>query len=87
MTPARLKTIEEIFRAALDQESNQIGAFLDTACKGDAPLRREVEVLLSSHQRARRFIETSSVGLASRIIQNGQTDLLIGQHDRPLQNF
>ena len=79
MTPARLKTIEEIFRAALDQEPDQIGAFLDTACEGDEPLRRKVEALLSSRQQARSFIETSAVGLATRIIQNGQTDLLIGR--------
>ena len=79
MTPARLKTIEEIFRAALDQEPDQIGTFLDTACEGDEPLRRKVEALLSSRQQARSFIETSAVGLATRIIQNGQTDLLIGR--------
>ena len=48
MTPARLQTIEEIYRAALDQELNKIGPFLDTACEGDEPLRRKVEALLSS---------------------------------------
>ena len=79
MTPARLKTIEQIFRAALDQEPDQIGTFLDTACEGDEPLRRKVEALLSSRQQARSFIETSAVGLATRIIQNRQTDLLIGR--------
>src|SRR6266700_1790325 len=79
MTPARLQTIEEIFRAALDQEPDQISAFLNTACKGDEPLRRKVEALLASHQRPGGFIETSAVGLATRIIQNGQADLLVGQ--------
>ena len=77
MTPARLQTIEEIYRAALDQEPNKIGAFLDTACEGDEPLRRKVEALLSSREQAADFIETSAVGLATKIIQNGQTDLLI----------
>ena len=48
MTPARLQTIEEIFHAALDQEPDQIGAFLDTACAGDELLRRKVEALLAS---------------------------------------
>ena len=79
MTPARLQTIEEIYRAALDQEPDQIGTFLDTACEGDEPLRRKVEALLSSRQQAASFIETSAVGLATKIIQNGQTDLLIGR--------
>src|SRR3989475_8414695 len=79
MTPARLQTIEEIFHAALDQDPDQTSAFLDTACEGDAALRREVEALLTSDQRAGRFIETSAVGLASKIIQNGQADSLVGQ--------
>src|SRR5437660_2814923 len=79
MTPAQLQTIEEIFYAALDQEPDQIGALLDTACGGDEPLRCKVEALLPSRQRAGSFIETSAVGLATRIIQNGQGDLLVGR--------
>ena len=79
MTPARFQTIEEIFLAALDQEPDQISAFLDTACEGDEALRREVEVLLTSDQRAGRFIESSPVGLATKIIQNREADSLLGQ--------
>jgi eukaryotic-like serine/threonine-protein kinase len=79
MTPARFQTIEEIYRAALDQEPDQISAFLDRACKGDAVLRHKVEALLNSRQRADSFIENSAVGLATKIIQNGQADSLVGQ--------
>src|SRR2546421_5061242 len=79
MTPARFQTIEEIFLAALEQEPDQVSAFLDTACERDAVLRREVEALLASDQRAGRFIETSSVGLATKIIQNQQADSLVGR--------
>ena len=79
MTPARFQTIEEIFRAALDQEPDQISAFLDTACEGDELLRRKVEALLASRERASTFIETSAVSLATKIIQNGQADSLVGQ--------
>src|SRR5437879_13520895 len=79
MTPARFQTIEEIYRAALDQEPDQISAFLETACEGDEVLRRKVEALLASRQRAASFIETSAVGLAAKIIQNGQADLLVGR--------
>src|SRR5437867_6943946 len=78
MTPGRLQAIEEIFHAALDQEPDQIGAFLDTACEGDELLRRKVEALVAFHQRPGSFIETSAVGLATRIIENGQADLLVG---------
>src|SRR6266496_348056 len=79
MTPAQLQTIEEIYRGALNQEPDQIGAFLDTACEGDEVLRRKVEALVASHQRAGSFIETSAVGLATRIIENEQADLLVGR--------
>ena len=79
MTPARFQTIEEIFLGALDQEPEKIGQFLDTACNGDDVLRREVEALLASDQRAGRFIETSTIGLATKIIQSRQTDSLVGR--------
>ena len=79
MTPARFQTIEKIFLAALEQEPDQVGAFLDTACEGDAVLRREVEALLASDQQADRFIETSSVGLTTKVIQNQQADSLVGR--------
>src|SRR6266542_2282805 len=84
MTPARLQTTEEIFHAALDQEPDQIGVFLDTACEGDDVLRRKVEALLASHQRAGAFIETPVAGIATRIIENGQADLLV---DRTIGHY
>src|SRR2546430_10711537 len=79
MTPAQLQTIEEIFYAALEQDSNNVARFLETACEGDELLRRKVEALLASRQRVGSFIETSAAGIATRIIENGQADLLIGQ--------
>jgi serine/threonine protein kinase/tetratricopeptide (TPR) repeat protein len=79
MTSAQLQTIEEIFHAALDHEPDQVGAFLDTACAGDELLRRRVVALLTSHERAGSFIETSAAGIAAKIIENGQADLLVGQ--------
>src|SRR6266496_9124 len=79
MTPARLQTVEEIFHAALDQESDQVGAFLNTACAGDELLRRKVEALLASHQGAGSFIETPAAGIAARLIENGQADSLVGR--------
>src|SRR5436309_15740527 len=79
MRPARLQTIEEIFHAALDQEPDRVGAFLDAACEGDDVLRRNVEALLASHQRAGAFIEAPAGGIATRIIENRHADLLVGQ--------
>src|SRR4029453_18984882 len=79
MTPARLERIEEIFWAALDQDPDEVAQFLDTACEGDELLRRKVESLLTSYQRSGNFIETPAVGIATRIIGNGQADSLVGQ--------
>src|SRR4029077_18405549 len=84
MTPARFQTIEEIFLAAVEQEPDQVSAFLDTVCEGDAALRREVEALLASDQRAGRFIERSTVGLATKIIENRQDASLVRQ---PMGHF
>src|SRR5262249_51634354 len=41
-------------------------------------LHRNVEALLASHQQAGSFIETPVASFATRIIQNGQVDLLVG---------
>src|SRR6266481_2657675 len=79
MTPAQLQTIEEIFYAALEQDSDDVARFLETTCEGDELLRGEVEALLASRQRVGSFIETPAVGIATRIIGNGQADLLVGQ--------
>src|SRR5215475_303084 len=79
MTPEPLRRIEEIFRAALDQKPERLSAFLDIACAGDEGLRRKVETLLSSREEAAGFMETSAVGLATKVIQNRQADSLFGQ--------
>src|SRR5213082_25510 len=84
MTPARLQRVEEIFHAALDQEPDQVGAFLDAASEGDELLHRKVEALLASHHRAGVFIETPVAGIATRIIENGQADLLV---DRTIGHY
>jgi serine/threonine protein kinase len=79
MTPAQLQTIKEIFHRALDCEPDGVSAFLETACQGDEALRHEVDAFLTAHQRAGNFIEAPVVGLATNIIEKGQTRLLIGQ--------
>src|SRR6266508_1911090 len=76
---ARLQTVEEIFHAALDREPDDVARDVDTACEGDELLRREVKALLASYQRAGSFIETSTVGITTRVIENGQADLLVGR--------
>src|SRR2546422_11675661 len=77
--PPRLETVEEIFHAALDCAPDQLNAFLDKSCAGDEVLRCKVEELLAAHQQAGSFIETPVATLDTSIVENGQTDLLVGQ--------
>src|SRR5882762_2327553 len=79
MMPAHLRAVEETFHAALDCEPDQLSAFLDQTCAGDEVLRGKVEALLASHQRAGSFIQNPVAALATRIVENRQADLLIGQ--------
>jgi serine/threonine protein kinase/Flp pilus assembly protein TadD len=79
MTSAQLQTVKEMFHRALDCDPAERSAFLDNTCGDDAVLRREVEELLASHQEATDFIESPLVAIATRIVQDTETDLLIGQ--------
>jgi eukaryotic-like serine/threonine-protein kinase len=79
MEPARLHAVEELFHAALEQEPHQLGDFLDKACAGDESLRRDVEALLASHQRAGNFIEVPVVTVDAGIFESDQEDPFIGQ--------
>ncbi|MBA3573265.1 MAG: serine/threonine protein kinase, partial [Pyrinomonadaceae bacterium] len=79
MTPARWQAVEELFHSALEQEAGQMSAFLDRSCEGDALLRGDVETLVASHQRAGGFIETTAAGLAVKVVEDRQVELLIGR--------
>ena len=74
-----LQTIEETFHAALDCEPDQVSAFLDRRCAGDTLLRTKVEALLASHRKADTSVETSIAAVAANVIENRQTNSLIGQ--------
>jgi serine/threonine-protein kinase len=53
--------VEEIFHSALERAPDQRKAFLDGACGGDADLRKQVETLLSDHQRVGSFLEGNAL--------------------------
>ena len=56
MTPERWQQVKELFQSALEGESSQQAAFLDKACAGDASLRRQVEALIASHEKAAELL-------------------------------
>lgn len=53
---------KEIFGDALKLTPDERPRFLDETCDGDAAVRREVESLLSSFDRAEVFLEKPAVG-------------------------
>jgi serine/threonine protein kinase len=57
MTPERWRRAAEVVDAALALEPERRSAYLDVACAGDAPLREEVESLLTSCEEAGSFLE------------------------------
>ena len=49
--------VEALFFAALEQETAAArAAYLDSACVGDAELRRQVEKMLNAHPRVGDFL-------------------------------
>lgn len=52
MQQERWKQISQLFEAALDLKPDERAAFLAEQCRGDEPLRQEIEQLISSHQKA-----------------------------------
>ena len=67
MTPARWQRIDLLFQSALDLPPGDRASYLRGACKGDAPLRREIESLIDSHDRAGRFIQGPALSTAEAL--------------------
>jgi serine/threonine protein kinase/Tol biopolymer transport system component len=63
VTPERWRRVRDLLDGALQQPAERRDAFLSAACAGDATLRKEVESLLSSHDRAAGFM-SSPIGIA-----------------------
>ena len=61
MTPERWQDVKDIFHSALEIDPAQREAFLDKACAGHDVLRREVELLIQSHEQPGSFLETPPI--------------------------
>jgi len=83
MQPERWQRIDQLFHLALGQEPAQRAEFLDGACSGDQLLLSEIQLLLSSHDRAEGFIEVPAADLAAELLAHGTTALFIGQQIGP----
>jgi serine/threonine protein kinase/Tol biopolymer transport system component len=79
MTPERYKQIGEAYHAALDLAPAERASFLDRICAGDPGLRREVESLIASHERAGDFFVAPALAVAAEMLAKDGADDLIGQ--------
>jgi serine/threonine protein kinase/Tfp pilus assembly protein PilF len=79
MTPERYRQIGELFHAALEVDAGERAAFLQTACAGDAELRREVESLIASHDQGTDFIESPALAVAAELMAAREADALVGR--------
>src|SRR5215470_6434565 len=84
MTPERWQQIDQLFKAALACEPAQRAEFFAAKCKGDEPLRREVESLLSSLEDADGFIETPAGDVAAELLGTHRSTYEPGQE---IQNY
>src|SRR5688572_18284981 len=74
------RRINDLFHRALEQPADQRDAFLADSCGGDDALRREVESLLASHERAADFIEEPAQTVTSMDSGHYGADMaLVGQ--------
>ena len=64
MTPDQFRLIEEIYQAAADLPAGDRAAYLDSACNGDASIRREVGALLADEDDGSSVME-AAVGRAA----------------------
>src|SRR5262245_2394957 len=73
MTAERWARITDVFRAALEKPAGERIAFLDEACSGDEPLRRNVERLLAGEA------EPSLSSPAPELLESGALELASGE--------
>jgi len=79
MTPERWQQIDQLFHSALERAPQERAFFLTQASAGDEALKREVESLLKSHERAESFIEQPASDVAAELLAGGRVKLAIGQ--------
>src|SRR6266705_5489392 len=79
VTPERWKQIEALFEGVLERPAEERPGFLRQTCDGDEELRREVESLLDSHERAGSFIDQRSLFVSNETLEQDRPSVPAGQ--------
>ncbi len=68
MDAERWKTVDDLLQSVLRVPASQQDEFLRQACAGDAELLREVQSLLTAHQKAGSFLEQPAIHAQAKVI-------------------
>src|SRR5499433_1977472 len=79
MTSERWQQVNELFQLAAERAPAERTTFLQTACQGDEGLRREVESLIASYERAENFIESPAFEVVPELLTADRTSAIIGE--------
>src|SRR6516162_11347508 len=79
MTSERWQQVNELFQLAAERTPEERPTFLQTACQGDEGLRREVESLIASFERAENFIESPAFEVVPELLTDDRTSAIIGE--------
>src|SRR5437773_11908158 len=70
MKAERWKQVNDLFQSAVERAPDKRAAFLDEACQGDEPMRRDVGSLLTSPERSENCIELPAYQIAADLVTN-----------------
>src|SRR6266487_3347213 len=79
MKAERWEKFIDLFQSALERAPGERAAFLDETCHDDEGMRREVESLLTSYERAENFIELPAFEVAPELMTNDRAGALVGK--------
>jgi len=79
MKPEQWKQINDVLITAIEREGIERSALVEEVSGSDAVLRREVESLLASYEKASSFLEEPVVGVAARLLVEEKIHLVAGQ--------
>ena len=79
MTSEHWQHVKGVLHSALEREPAERAAFLKEACAGDESLRKEVEALLVSYERAGSFFEMPAMKVAAQTLAHDHADSLVGR--------
>src|SRR5213595_854217 len=78
MTSERWQQVNDLFQLAAERAPEERTTFLQTACQGDEGLRREVESLIASYERAENFIESPAFEVVPELLTDDRADAIVG---------